>query len=175
MTQPKPDPLLIAARFVVVMVQVLIIIALTGVLLGAGAMVFAYDQVSSELVREGVPDTAYWAIMGALALGAIILMLWEGFLVYLRRIVDSVGAGDPFAPENAERLSRMGWLALSVFALSLPLGTLGAWIAAQVDQGTLDIDFAGGGSGLVLALVLFILARVFRHGAAMREDLEGTV
>jgi hypothetical protein len=29
--------------------------------------------------------------------------------------------------------------------------------------------------GLVVGLVLFILARVFRHGAAMREDLEGTV
>ncbi len=26
-----------------------------------------------------------------------------------------------------------------------------------------------------LALLLFILARVFRHGAAMRDDLEGTV
>ena len=29
--------------------------------------------------------------------------------------------------------------------------------------------------GLILILTLFILARVFRHGAAMREDLEGTV
>ncbi|UUX98999.1 hypothetical protein [Sphingomonas sp. J315] len=28
---------------------------------------------------------------------------------------------------------------------------------------------------LVLALVLFILARVFRHGTALRDDLEGTV
>ena len=30
-------------------------------------------------------------------------------------------------------------------------------------------------SGILMVLVLFILARVFRHGAAMREDLEGTV
>ena len=30
-------------------------------------------------------------------------------------------------------------------------------------------------SGLFLALVLFILARVFREGTRMREDLEGTV
>ena len=27
----------------------------------------------------------------------------------------------------------------------------------------------------LLVVILFILARVFRHGAAMREDLEGTV
>ena len=38
---------------------------------------------------------------------------------------------------------------------------------------TADIEFSL--TGVLLALVLFILARVFRHGAAMREDLEGTV
>jgi hypothetical protein len=153
----------------------LIIIALVGLCIAAAAMALASGEVSSELAKKGVPGTAYWAILGALAIGAAILMLWERFLVYLRRIVDSVGAGDPFAPENAERLSRMGWMALAVFALSLPLGTLSAWIASRVEQGSLDINFDGGGSGIVLALVLFILARVFRHGAAMREDLEGTV
>jgi hypothetical protein len=30
-------------------------------------------------------------------------------------------------------------------------------------------------AGLFLALVLFILARVFREGTRMRDDLEGTV
>lgn len=29
--------------------------------------------------------------------------------------------------------------------------------------------------GIILAITLFILARVFRQGAAMRNDLEGTV
>jgi hypothetical protein len=175
MPQPASDPLLTAARVIIVIAQVVIIVALAGLCIAAAAMVFAHGEVSSELAKEGVPASAYWAILGALALAAAILMLWERFVAYLRRIVDSVGAGDPFAPENADRLSRMGWMALSVFALSLPLGALGTWIASRVEQGTLDIDFGGGGSGLVLAVVLFILARVFRHGAAMREELEGTV
>ena len=30
-------------------------------------------------------------------------------------------------------------------------------------------------SVVLMVIVLFILARVFKHGAAMREDLEGTV
>ena len=30
-------------------------------------------------------------------------------------------------------------------------------------------------NGLLLVLVLFILARVFKTGAQMRDDLEGTV
>jgi hypothetical protein len=38
-----------------------------------------------------------------------------------------------------------------------------------------DFDFGVSLGGLLLALTLFILARVFRQGAAMREDLEGTV
>jgi hypothetical protein len=33
------------------------------------------------------------------------------------------------------------------------------------------VDFGG----IILVLTLFVLARVFKHGAAMREDLEGTV
>ena len=41
--------------------------------------------------------------------------------------------------------------------------------ARAVDDGGLD------GGSILLTLILFILARVFRHGAAMREDLEGTV
>ena len=35
--------------------------------------------------------------------------------------------------------------------------------------------FFGAILGILLALVLFILARVFREGAAMRSELEGTV
>ncbi len=31
------------------------------------------------------------------------------------------------------------------------------------------------GNGLLLMLILFILARVFRKGAEMRAELEGTV
>ena len=30
-------------------------------------------------------------------------------------------------------------------------------------------------SGILLVVILFILARVFRHGTTMREELEGTV
>lgn len=175
MLRSTSDALLVTARVVITVVQVLIVVALAGIGIGAAAMVIAYGDIASALAKEGVPAVAYWGIFGALALGAAMLVLWERFLVFLRRIVDSVGAGDPFVPENAERLSRMGWLALAVFALSIPLGAVGAWIASVSEEGSLDIDFGGGGSGLVLALVLFILARVFRHGAAMRADLEGTV
>lgn len=42
----------------------------------------------------------------------------------------------------------------------------------------LHAEVGGGGidaSGILLVILLFILARVFRKGTEMREDLEGTV
>jgi len=38
-----------------------------------------------------------------------------------------------------------------------------------------DGSFASSSTRQPPRFALFILARVFRHGAAMREDLEGTV
>lgn len=87
------------------------------------------------------------------------------FLRILWRIVGTAAAGSPFADANADRLTRMGWVTLLLTGAS----TLRAF--ALDGSGTL---FEPWGS-LLLALTLFILARVFRQGAAMREDLEGTV
>ena len=46
---------------------------------------------------------------------------------------------------------------------------------ASADAASISVDADFSTNGLLLALVLFILARVFRTGAKMREDLEGTV
>lgn len=87
------------------------------------------------------------------------------FLRLLWQIVGTVAAGSPFAGVNAKRLTRMGWLALLLMAMSL------------VQKIALDTSetLSDPSGSLLLALTLFILARVFRQGAAMREDLEGTV
>ena len=110
-------------------------------------------------------------IASALALVPIGLLMV--FLRTLKLVIDSVGAGDPFAPVNAKRLARMGWLMIGVQLAAIPIGALAAWLNHRIDVG--EIGFEVSGEGVVLALVLFILARVFRHGAAMRDELEGTV
>ena len=90
-------------------------------------------------------------------------------------MVESVGEGDPFISENADRLTRMGWIAIFIEVLKIPTGAIALFIATQVKEDTFTIDLEFSFTGVLVALVLFILARVFRHGAAMREDLEGTV
>jgi hypothetical protein len=67
----------------------------------------------------------------------------------------------------------MGWLTVIVEALSIPGGALAAYLTHLFDRAHLEIGLSLG--GILMALVLFILARVFREGARMREELEGTV
>lgn len=99
------------------------------------------------------------------------LLILGWFLRLLWRIVDSVAAGTPFIDANADRLNRMAWLWLLVTGLGVASQRLLHWPMASGISGLVRSP----AHGLLLAMTLFILARVFRQGAAMREDLEGTV
>lgn len=176
MTLKPRDPLLTTARLFLTGLMGLVILVGGAMLIAAPTMFFARTEVLSGIAAEaGRPigmDTLY-LIIGILVLIAAMAALAFGFLRDLRRIVDSVGLADPFAPINATRLARMGWITLAIEALSLPIGALGSYLASQFKDATADFGISVG--GLLLALVLFILARVFRQGAAMRDELEGTV
>jgi hypothetical protein len=170
------DPLLTAARLLITLCMGLAILIGAATLIAAPVMVVARDQVLSGMVTElgqPVSGQAIWAIAVILLLIAAMAACAFGFLHYLRRIIDSVGMGDPFEPANATRLARMGWLAIAIELLSIPVGAIGQWLADTIKDAT--ADFGISLNGLLLALILFILARVFRHGAAMREELEATV
>src|SRR3546814_14312898 len=91
-----------------------------------------------------------------------------GFMLLLLRILASVGEGEPLTRENSKRLARMGWIALAGQLASLPVGALVLWIASQVkdlpaaNHLRFEADFGLDGEGILLVLILFILARVFR-------------
>ncbi len=177
----RKDPLLIAARLIAVFMMVIMGIAMGALLIALPVVLVKQADVIAELAKQGFsgnPGPIIWAIAGVMVLALLPLGLIFRFLVTLNQLIDSVGQGEPFAAENAGRLSRMGWLALAVQLSAIPLGALGYWIAQQLKgmEGVqADVDIGFSGNGLVLALLLFILARIFRHGAAMREELEGTV
>ncbi|MFM2410641.1 MAG: hypothetical protein RL481_1469, partial [Pseudomonadota bacterium] len=99
-------------------------------------------------------------------------------------IVKSLRIGDPFTVENANRLRKLGWMFLII--------GLFTWIGESYDtvQEVNEINarlkdymvYISAFVHLILnpALILasplmFILARVFDVGIAMREDVEGTV
>lgn len=102
---------------------------------------------------------------------APLLALYGWFLRLLREIVDTVAVDTPFTADNADRLRKMGWIAVALTLVSEAITMLSNADVTPFRDFGLRID----GPGLLVILVLFILARVFRKGAAMHEDLEGTV
>lgn len=182
MNPPGHDPLLLAGKIVTIILQ-----AAVGI--GAAALVIALPllALSGDEFIKGIADGAEIAISDVplLPLGGLLLivaiMLGALFLFFgkLRAIIDTVADGDPFVPANAERLNKMAWLLLVAQLLTWPLGALALILAdwaQKLDDVDIHLELNGLDlSGILMVLVLFILARVFRQGAAMRADLEGTV
>lgn len=174
-TRPR-DPLLTAARLLLTVCMGLALLVASATALAVPAVIIFSGKVLSHLSAENGHALGWdtiWAINSILALASLMAALAFGWLRLLRRIVDSVAEGDPFAPENSERLSRMGWLTVAIEAISIPIGGIGQWLAATIKDATSDFGISIG--GVLLALVLFILARVFREGTRLRAELEGTV
>lgn len=176
MSKLARDPLLAAAKVMIALFVALMIFVLAMLGIGLGAILTVQrGELLADVAAAGAPPSAYWAIVAVFPLIGGIMYALLRFALELGGIVRSVDEGDPFQPQNADRLSRMGWLTVSVYVLGLLVAPLAAWLASVTEK----TDFAGsldlGGGGIFLILVLFILARVFRRGAEMRADLEGTV
>ena len=178
MSQTLPDDgLLKAARLLTWFFQIVLAIGFAALLVAIPVLLFSSSHVADELVADATASagTVAAAIAAVLFLGATMVALGFFFIRMLRQMINSVGDGDPFIIENADRLRQMGWIVVGIEIIKFPAGALAVFAAGQLKEGTFNIDVDFSFTGLLIALVLFILARVFRHGAAMREDLEGTV
>lgn len=113
-----------------------------------------------------------WAmrILGVLGLAAIAIA-WV-IITQLLAMIDTVAAGDPFIAANARRLHTLGWAVLAWQLTGLAYGGVALWLRY------LRVDFAGWDpslAGWVVVAMIFVLARVFAHGAEMRDELEATI
>ena len=90
----------------------------------------------------------------------------------LLAILATVRAGDPFVVANAYRLQRIGW---ALFAIQLFDLALGGIVLALDRIGVDHATWVPGFTGWIGVVMLFVLARVFRVGAGMRDDLAMTV
>lgn len=171
------DPLLISGK-----VMTIILMALTAlvsiVMIGVIAVILFNQSGFAEMVMEGGGDNVGMAMTASILLlliGSIVSAIAFHFFQLLGRIIDTVGANNPFNIENADRLTRMGWIALAFQLASFPIAALVAYLGDLVPMEDLSVDFEFSLTGILLAILLFILARIFRHGDEMRSDLEGTV
>jgi hypothetical protein len=118
-------------------------------------------------------DRVVWGLRATAALGLIVIILNYAVLKRLVAIVDTVRAGNPFVPANAERLEAIAKAMLALQLLSITIGAIAKAISTPAHPVDLDAGFSI--SGWLGVLLTFILARVFAEGARMRDDLEGTV
>lgn len=169
----RRDPLLAVVRLILA-VSMTFFAVLAGVIALVAPTLFIWrDKVMIEIAEQGGPPEAIWAIAAVVLLVSAIFGLGFYFVRHLYRIVGSVGEGDPFVPVNADRLRAMAWIAVAVHVIAIPISVIGKWAESLSHKIHWESELPL--SGLFLALVLFILARVFREGTRMREELEGTV
>lgn len=180
MTHAKDDALLKLGKIVALMLQALCVLG-GGIFLLLIVVVTLWSQgmLPGLIEAEGLPDVARHPLLTALIGLTIMADLAVMFFFFgkMRALIDSASKGDPFIPDNAQRLNAMAWLLLSSQILSVIVGELRVYAVSLINpQSENGFDISPNDlTGFLIVLVLFILARVFRHGAAMRDDLEGTV
>ena len=176
------DPLLNIGKLAAVILQGLAALA-TGLffLLALMVVLNSLGILPDFFGESDGPDILIFPLPG-ISLALVLALLCAALFLFfgrLRAFIRTVAEGDPFIPENAQRLNAMAWLVLGIQILAFLVAALRNHLAAlalRVESSGFYFDFDRRDMvGILMVIVLFILARVFRHGAAMREDLEGTV
>jgi len=182
MSEKSEDALLLSGRMLARLLQWLCALAGGVVLLLIPIIVLVSQDMMPGFSSTNRSDTIEASPLSAIAIAvmlALILALLFRFFGKLRAIILSVGEGDPFTPENARRLDAMAWLFLGVKIMTVLVAGLRLHLASLMDKGAIDGNVLGFSlydlDALLIVIVLFVLARMFRHGSAMREDLKGTV
>ncbi|KTE17112.1 DUF2975 domain-containing protein [Sphingopyxis sp. H115] len=118
------------------------------------------------------PEAAVTWLQWVLVITAPVILLAHVILTRLIAMIDDARAGNPFASANAARLRHVAWALLGIQLLDLAFGFVS--IAASERTGEY-FGWSFGLTGWLATLMLFILARIFERGAAMREELEQTI
>lgn len=128
-------------------------------------------QISTKYHGRHVAETIAWLrLTGVLSLIACVAVYH--LFSRLLAILATVRAGDPFVVANADRLQRIGWALFAIQLLDLGFGGI---VLALDRIGVDHATWVPGFTGWIGVAMLFVLARVFRVGAAMRDDLAMTV
>jgi hypothetical protein len=169
--RPSADALSVSHR-------VLRILITLNWLFGAAILgLLTWTFVAAEFVARALgTDDSPRALVGMrliMVIGVVATPITNAILTRLLSIVETVRVGDPFVSENASRLQTIAW---SVLALELGRYVV-VGIANSVSTAArpVHIDLNFSVTPWLAVLLLFVLARVFDHGARMREDLAGTV
>ena len=171
MTQPYPDALSVSRKALRILITL-------NWLFGAAILgLLIWTFVAEEFVARalGADDDPH-LLLGMrliMVVGVVAAPIANAIFSRLLSIVKTVRAGDPFVTENASRLQTIAWALLTLELFRLVV--VGIANSVSSPDRPIHIDLNLSVTPWLAVLLLFVLARVFDHGARMREDLEGTV
>jgi hypothetical protein len=174
MSQPYPRSLVVSRQILSALIKLNLLVGFLILALLIASLV-AEGPVMGALGVRPIDGSA------ALILGMRVIMVIgicsvpfaHIVLTRLLAIVETVRVGDPFVTVNATRLQTIAWSVLGLELLHFAVGAIA--VSASSKAQPLDIDWNFSLTRWLAVLLLFVLARVFEHGARMRADLEGTV
>lgn len=170
---PHRSPTLLSTtRSILRVLTVLNAVAGVGFLLFLG-LTFGREDLWLNRVGRSVSDPTallFW-MRAVLLVGVLVAPIAHLLLIRLLAIVHSVQAGSPFTLANAARLKVIAWSLLAIQLLDLGYG----WISFRMAELQSAFGWSFGLTGWLAVLLLFVLARVFERGAAMEDELAGTV
>lgn len=162
------DPLLTTARVLLWVVLAGIVLALVMSVIGLASYVAARQGALLVPVWEPV-----WRPVSRLLFGIGALWIGQTIATQLLAMIGAVEQGDAFSATNVKRLEGIAWSVIELQVLGFIAGMVGTRVGGSLSGTDVGLELSPG--GVAFALLLFILARIFRTGAQMREDLEGTV
>ena len=143
----------------------------TGLLLS-----LVFHAALSRIVEAKHPGGGFPAEMNGLRwmmlLGIVMAFAIDRLLRELRQIIETTRAGDPFIAANARRLRTIGWMLAALQLMDVPASLIERTFP---NHGLGSPDPAFSVAGWMAVLMVFVLSRVFAAGAAMRDELEGTI
>lgn len=152
----------------------ILVLAFGACVLGAAGLIHLPIPVEDIKELKDVPlRLAFIAGAVACASGVFLLGLLSLVLLMTGRIVSSADT-DPFVADNARRLMQIGWFLLAMQVVGLTAGMVMSLFPKVVtDHVQAGFDFSP--VAFLGALLIFVLAQIFRRGSEMRAELEGTV
>jgi hypothetical protein len=172
---PSRDRLVDGSRIVVRIAWIANRIFLAACVLGFLCACIFGTRFTALLIQQNLSTDIHSATTGVrllILIGITESVAADRLFVALAGIVTSVGGGDPFILANARRLRTIGWSLLALQLLDFPALLLDKFFPSMGSAAP-DVQFSVG--GWISVLMVFVLSRVFSAGAAMRDDLEGTV
>lgn len=174
MSQSYPDSLSLSRKVLRVLIRL-------NQLFGAFILAMLVASIVAAvpfMTALGAPPTAnnpmfVTGMRAIMVIGMVAVLVTNIVLTRLHTIVESVGVGNPFVKENADRLQTIAWSVLVLELMDFAVGTIAQAVSSA--SAPLDIKWDFSFTPWLAVLLLFVLARVFEQGARMREDLEGTV